>query len=536
MDENLAYGNAWRYRDYVAAAFNKDKPYDQFIREQLAGDLLLAVDDAERNEHLIATGLLSLGPKMLAEDDSVKMEMDIVDEQVDTVGRTFMGLTLGCARCHDHKYDPIRIADYYALAGIFKSTKTMDHFRVVARWHERPIGPKADVERRQAQEEAIAEIKTALDRLSKLADKPEVETRVKRLREELAALEKSLPVLSEAMAVEEGRIANIRIHLRGNHLTLGPEVARQFPRIIAGLNQRPIDPKRSGRQELADWLTRPDHPLTSRVMVNRIWKWHFGEGLVRSPDNFGKLGERPANQPFLDWLAGQFVKSGWSIKAMHRLIMLSSTYQMGTAYDERSATVDPENRLHWRMNRRRLDAEEIRDAILAVSGSLDRGIGGSLFQGANRAYVPGYPNSIYDRYDFNRRSIYLPVLRSALYDVFQAFDFPDPSVPSGERASTTVAPQALFMLNSKLMHEQTRKMAERLLREPVDDVGRVRLVYEKAYGGLPTTKETARSLHFVRRSEETLETEKMAAREVRLRSWQSLCRAVLAANEFISVE
>src|SRR5262249_48079111 len=159
---------------------------------------------------------------------------------------------------------------------------------------------------------------------------------------------------------------------------------RRFPRIIAGLNQPPIDPKRSGRQELAAWLTRPEHPLTSRVMVNRLWKWHFGEGLVRSPDNFGKLGDRPVNQPLLDWLAVQFVKRGWSIKAMHRLLMLSSTYQMSTAYDERAATFDPENRLHWRMNRRRLDAEEIRDAILAVSGSLDATMGGSLFQGANR--------------------------------------------------------------------------------------------------------------------------------------------------------
>src|SRR5262249_57212223 len=259
----------------VISAFNGDKRYDQFVREQLAGDLLPAADDAARNEQIIATGFLSLGPKMLAEDDPVKMEMDIIDEQIDTVGRTFMGLTLGCTRCHDHKYDPIRMADYYGLAGIFKSTKTMDHFRVVARWHERPIGPKADVERRQAQEKAIAEIKGSLDRLSRLADKPEVGDRIKRLREELAALEKSLPALPEAMAVDEGGITNVRIHLRGNHLTQGQEMPRRFPQIIAGSNQPPIASKRSGRRELADWLTRPEHPLTSRVMVNRIWKWHF---------------------------------------------------------------------------------------------------------------------------------------------------------------------------------------------------------------------------------------------------------------------
>ncbi len=531
MDENLVQGNAWRYRDYVIRAFNRDLPYNQFVREQLAGDLLPSASEAEQIERIVATGFLSLGPKMLAEDDPVKMEMDIVDEQVDTTGKAFLGLTLGCARCHDHKFDPVPTADYYSLAGVFKSTKTMDHFRVVARWHERPL-PNRDALARQQEHQKKIDAKRAA--IAKAAGN--AATR-KRLQGELAALEKAKPDLPAAMAVAEGTPANLRIHLRGNHLTLGREVPRRFPRILAGEKQAPIDGKQSGRLQLAEWLTRSDNPLTARVLVNRLWHWHFGAGLVRSPDNFGALGDRPVNQPLLDWLAVRFVESGWSLKAMHRLILLSSTYQMSGAHDERAALVDPENRLHWRWQRRRLDAEEVRDALLAVSGQLDSAMGGSLMQGGNRAYVPGYPNSSYDNYDSRRRSVYLPVIRSDLYRVFQAFDFADPSTPSGERPTTTVAPQALFMMNSKLVLEQTRHLATDLLgRGDCNDAGRVCLAYELAYGRLPTAAETGRALGFVRRVEGLLEGEKVAPAERRLRAWQSLCRVILAANEFIYVE
>jgi hypothetical protein len=339
------------------------------------------------------------------------------------------------------------------------------------------------------------------------------------------------------MAVEEGTIGNVRIHLRGSHLTQGQEVPRRFPRILAGENQSSIDDKQSGRLQLATWVTGHDNPLTSRVMVNRIWRGHFGEGLVRSMDNFGRLGERPVNQPLLDWLAIHFVQSGWSIKAMHRLIMLSSTYQMSTAYDEKAARVDPENRLHWRMNRRRLEAEALRDSLLAVSGHLDQTMGGSLYQGANRAYVAGYPNTTYDKFDFNRRSVYLPVIRSDLYAVFQAFDFADPSMPSGARASTTVAPQALFMMNGKLVLEQTRQLAQDLLsRQHVNDAQRVQLLYEQVYGRPPTIMEIDRALNFVNRCERAFGEEKAASQDCHWRAWQSLCRVLLAANEFMYVD
>jgi hypothetical protein len=540
LDENLAYASAFRYRDYVVAAFNRDTPYNRFIQEQLAGDLLPKTDDVPTDhERLIATGFLSLGGKMLAEDDPVKMEMDIIDEQVDTVGRAFMGLTIGCARCHDHKFDPISTSDYYALAGIFKSTKTMENFNVVARWHEHSLAPKEDEERLRAHEKKIEETQAAIEERKKGLKEGEAEdATLKSLRTELRRLERTRPVLPTAMGVTEGpSVTNLRIHLRGSHLTLGEEAPRRFPTILAGERQTPLGAGQSGRYELARWLAHPGHPLTSRVMVNRIWRWHFGAGIVRSVDNFGRLGDPPTHPELLDWLARRFVNSGWSVKAMHRLLMLSSTYQMSSAYNARAARVDPENRFHWRMNRRRLEAEAIRDAILAVSGALDTTMGGSLLRFKNRDYVTSTASRDETGYDHNRRSVYLPVVRSALYELFQAFDFGDPSVSNGDRATTTVAPQALFMMNSPLVLKQTRQMAAALLAEPgLDDAGRVARIYEKALGRPPTNRETERALGFVRRLQAEWAVRGADAEERRLRAWQSFCRVLIASNEFVYVE
>jgi hypothetical protein len=327
------------------------------------------------------------------------------------------------------------------------------------------------------------------------------------------------------------------VHLRGSHLTLGKEVPRRFLRIMAGEEQTPIDAERSGRLELATWLTSPDHPLTARVMVNRVWQGHFGEGLVRSPDNFGRLGERPSHLELLDWLARRFVEGGWSLKGLHRLMMLSATYQMSTAYNAEAALEDPANRLLWRMNRRRLEAEAVRDSLLAVSGSLDLTMGGSLLPTPDRQYVTGTASVNPVTYAGNRRSLYLPVIRSALFDVFQAFDFADPSVLNGRRETTTVAPQALFMMNSKLMLQETKNLAAGLIAESsLDDPGRVRLAYEKTYGRLPVPAEVDRALVYVGHYTEAVASKFASGDESRLRAWQSLCRALLSANEFIYVE
>jgi hypothetical protein len=357
-----------------------------------------------------------------------------------------------------------------------------------------------------------------------------------RLRASVAVLEKATPALPEAMGASEGTIANLRIHLRGNHLTLGREVPRQFPRIPSGEKQTPIGPKESGRLQLAKWIASPDNPLTARVLVNRIWHWHFGAGLVRSTDNFGALGEKPSHPELLDWLAKRFIEDQWSIKALHRRILLSRVYQQSAAWNETAAARDPDNRLLWRWNRRRLDAESYRDALLAVGGTLDRAMGGSLLQGGNRGYVPGYPNSTYDNYDFPRRSVYLPVVRSMLYDVFQAFDFADPSTPSGTRDTTTVAPQALFSLNGKVMSDQSRAFALRLLARPgAEDSSRVAQAYEIAFGRQASAQESKRALAFVSRMQDEWKKQGFSA-EGQLRAWQGLCRVLLSANEFVSLE
>ncbi len=303
-------------------------------------------------------------------------------------------------------------------------------------------------------------------------------------------------------------------------------------------------------------MASPAHPLTGRVIVNRVWQWHFGEGIVRSPDNFGTLGEKPTHPALLDWLASVFTAPdsagqapgteglGWSLKRLHRMILLSSVYRQSssTAHSPqspgaRARAMDPENRLLWRFNRRRLEAEAIRDSLLAVSGSLDLTMGGTLLPLKNREYVTSTANRDTTDYNSPRRAVYLPVVRSSLYDFFTAFDFGDPSVLQGRRDSTTVAPQALFMMNGGLMLRESRRMAERLLADAaLNDAGRIRGAFMRAYGRAPRPEESARLLEFVRRVEASLADRVADAAERRLRAWQSACRVVLAASEFIYVD
>ena len=532
MDDNLVYGDAWRYRDYVIRAFNTNKPYDLFIREQLAGDLLADRGDADRAEGLVATTFLMIGPKMLAEDDPVKQQMDIVDEQLDTASRAIMGLTLGCARCHDHKFDPIPTADYYSLAAIFKSTQTMLSFRVDSKWNATALDGREPDQRLSELEKEIDLHDDILvngnrEKMSQ-EEREGYEENLKAAKEEYASIPK-------AMAVKEGDAADLPIFIRGNHLTPGPRVPRRFPRILAGGRQTPIPSGRSGRLELADWLTSPDHPLTARVMVNRIWKGHFGRGIVRSPDNFGRLGERPDNQPLLDWLAVRFVESGWSVKEMHRVMMLSSAYQMSTAFNPRASEIDPENRLLWRMDRRRMEAEVIRDSLLHVSGRLDLTLGGTLLNVAPFVNLSGDGKSRDPAlYESPRRSVYLPVLRSAVYEVLEAFDFADPSRMNGRRSSTTVAPQALFMLNSKLMEEAAGHLAQRLLASTLPtDAEHIGQAYELVLSRPPSTAERQEWIEFLSRYEAELDGDLADAQHRRTAAWTALCRVLLASNEFV---
>jgi mono/diheme cytochrome c family protein len=540
LDENTAFGNAWRYRDYVIRAFNADKPFDRFVKEQIAGDLL---PDGGA-DGLVATGFLVLGPKLLAEPDKQKMVTDIVDEQIDVVTKAFLGLTVSCARCHDHKFDPIPTRDYYGLAGVFTGTKTMATLATVARALERPLGGEtAESRAYRAEVEQLKQELAAIER--RFGRTPEVDREQRHelhlqaelRRAEIKRLEPQIEPPPMALAVQdEANPADVKVHIRGNHLTLGEVAPRIFPRILAGEVQMPVPSRTSGRRQLAEWIASPANPLTARVIVNRVWQHHFGEGLVRTPDNFGTLGERPTHPELLDWLAARFVQDGWSLKKLHKLMLLSATYQRSTGHDPRAAQLDPDNRMLWRFHRRRLPAEAIRDSMLAVAGTLDRTAGGSLLANGNFEYINNEHSRGEVRYGSTRRSVYLPVIRNNVYDFFQAFDFVEPHVPTGRRATTVVAPQALFMMNNLFVVTQAKAFGESLLKQQGTDEDRIRAAYPRAFGREATADEVSRAVSFVHEYVAALEGTETDPAVRRSRAWAAWCQALFASSEFITVD
>lgn len=564
LDENIAHGNAWRYRDWVINAFNRDVPYDEFLTMQVAGDLLPFDETTPegrqaRNERLIATGFLAIGPKVLAEVDETKMEMDIIDEQIDTLGRAALGMTFGCARCHDHKFDPVTAADYYALAGIFKSTRTMEHFKKIARWQENPVPTdqdltaKRELDAKVAQQKAAIEEQLAQAKTKWLANQPadtkvpadvekqfpeETKKSLTAAREQLKKLETDAAnLIPTAMGAIEGKVSDLAVHLRGSHLTLGDVSPRRMPEVFAPLDNPQLPADHSGRLELAKWLTNPRHPLTARVVVNRVWRWHFGQGLVRSPDNFGKLGEAPTHPELLDWLADEFVRSGWSFKNLHRLILRSAVYQQASDLPSiNPSSVDPENVWLARFPLRRMDAEVLRDSVLAVSGLLDRTMGGSLLHVKNREFFFDHTSKDLTKYDSLKRTVYLPVVRNNLYDVFQLFDATDSTVSNGDRNSSTVAPQALFLMNSDLVQDAANGLAQRLLAmSEKDDAARLDQLYVAAYGRPASDSETTRLMGFINRSI-AANAESSDAAAKRLAAWRAVCHVVLTSNEFLYIK
>ncbi len=845
LDENKAFAYAYRYRDYVIDAFNKDKPYNQFLMEQLAGDLLPTDDEALRNERLTATGFLTLGAKVLAEQDKPKMVMDIVDEQIEVTSKAILGLTVACARCHDHKFDPIPTKDYYALAGIFKSTKTMKNLGFVSEWNERELTTRRLKAEQEAYNKKVGELQAALrmvtdhandhvrrgmvhsaaayllagwelaqqpgmhpladtpalpgesrqiieaenynrgnankdfvvygkgigiihttalpttaewdvtvpqaglyqidlryasaekrpvrlmlngkvvkadaaaqvtgsfqpdgqrweaqglylfnagkntvriecdnsiphfdklliasvptpagatapaksaqeiaatarldpallplwaDRLrgaandpvlsvwasyaklptqrfpteaaalsqrfaqgevkgvdpavarafadftpGSLADvaahyaelferaiqnndpaleairaklngkngllalpeKPETlyaeadKTAVKQAQMTVQKAESEKPNVPVVMAVEEGKPENCRVHIRGSTLNLGDDAPRHFLTVLGGDRMTPIDNTRSGRLELAQWLTRPDHPLTGRVFVNRVWQNHFGVGIVATADNFGLMGEKPTHPELLDWLAATFTAPtqqgglDWSIKKLHRLILTSNTYKMSSMGDPKSEQVDPDNRLLAHMNRRRLEAEPFRDALLAVADKLDLSMGGSLLTTADNDYVTNDQSGNAGQYGSFRRAIYLPIIRNALYDMFQAFDYGDPSMVNARRPTTTVAPQALYVMNSPFVRDLAKDWATELLSHPgMSDTERISIAYQKAFSRPPTPVETQRAQQYLAAYETRLNAAQPELSKRTLLAWQSLCQILFGSNEFIYI-
>jgi len=704
----VALNNAWRYREYVIDAFNRDMPYNRFVTEQIAGDLLPAETLQQHAEQTIATGFLAIGPKNLDTQDKDLLRMDVVDEQIDTVGKTLLGMTFGCARCHDHKFDPFTTKEYYALAGIFRSTKTLtpgnvsgvvqsglptdpemqkkieEHDRlvsameqklndlrteskktaqaakavapaapsttpviaktqtpppniaridpktlpgividdgeanIVGTWikstHTKPYvgegylhdnnkskgelsvtfsptfpktgvyevrlafsaynsrpnnvpvviqhadGEKTVIVNQQVKETLIDGIWISLGRFTfnqgndgsvtisntgtagnvtidavqfltpeeaALTENPaqtllspapalpvagpaakppanpsnpadtklgadEEKALLDRLEKEITALKKKAPVAPQALAVrEEEQVGDYNICIRGDVHRLGDVAPRSFPR-VAAFETKSVPPKQSGRVELAAWLTDPRNVLTSRVMVNRIWHHLFGAGLVRSTDNFGITGEQPSHPALLDYLARQFVDGGWSVKKSIRAIVLSRTYQSDCARSPDAARVDPENRLLWRANRRRLDAEAIRDSILANSGDLE-------LLDTRAPLTRMRPDPKTEKNTRSQRTVYLSIERETLDPMLEAFDFADPNLVVGTRSRSNLPTQALFLMNSPFAVEQSQKAAARLLAQPIpDDTQRLQQAYLTVLGRVPSVAEIELSTKFLK--------------------------------------
>jgi len=520
---NVTFPHAWRYRDFVIDAFNADRPYDEFIRQQIAGDLLPVKTDAQWQQNLIATGFLAMGTKGLNERNPRQFRMDLVDEQIDTMSQAILGITVGCARCHDHKFDPIPTADYYALAGIFLSTQT--YFGTVSGLqNQRPskllILPVADREllsRSYSQEEVErmrerartlqSSMRTA--RIEARRDGRQVEQRkMVALRNQVSRIEGILATLDAdgvpktfGMGVQDlDDTRNASILVRGDVEKPAQEVERGFLQVLDTAGTASIRPGRSGRRELADWLTSKNNPLTARVMVNRIWMHLLGEPLMGSPNNWGTTGQTPTHPELLDYLAVQFMDEGWSIKSVIREIVLSETYQRSSSFHAGNFEADPDNRLLWRANPRQIDAETLRDSMLSLSGNLklERPHGSEVAEiGDKRVGRTLDPASL--SRNNTHRSVYLPILRDSLPESLALFDFADPSVTTPSRASTNVPSQSLFLMNNPFVLEQARSMAMNLSEQFSTTKQQVEHAFLLAYGRPATTAEMQNSVSFYNR-------------------------------------
>jgi len=540
--DNAGLPNAWRYRDWVVGALNRDMPYDQFVRLQIAGDLI-------DREQAVATGFLALGPTYISDggdpEATAQAKAETLDDRVDTLTRGLMGLTVACARCHDHRFDPYPQLDYYSLAGVLNNTANFEHPlappEVVAAY-DRVDGRIKEIERLTRQ------LKTKLRTEQRKADEQEQ----KQLDDWAAESTKLKAKLTEKYPFVHGLKdigdRDMPLYVRGNPLKPGEIAPRRFLRIVAGEDPPPFKVG-SGRIELADAVTADSNPLTARVIVNRVWQQHFGQGLVRTPSNFGALGEKPSHPELLDWLAATFVDGNrvreaisqralsvsdgssvstvegrrgggaeggtpsaqpWSLKALHRLICTSATYRQDSAPRDDGLGMDGDNRLLWRMSPRRLDVEAWRDSLLAATGELDLTMGGP-------------PTPEIDRVP--RRTMYASVSRNGdkfASDAFlRLFDFPAPRATSEGRTQSIVPQQSLFLMNSPFMAERAKALLGRLNREAADDALRIELAYRLLYSRMPTAEEIRLGKDFLAAGAE---------------NWQLYAQVLLSATELMHLE
>ncbi len=673
-DEDHRYPYAWRYRDYVIEAFNNDLPYNQFIREQVAGDLLPSSDGGPNKRGIVATGFLALGAKAIAQQDKTKMLYDVYDEQVDVTSKAFLGITMACARCHDHKFDPILQKDYYSMVNFFANTRSFkDPSTHVSKLLYVPLVPKEEYAKYQAHQDALSMKKMEIDDVAeqekerytaalapRLADymlasravkaggkaaaaglddkilakwvkylqqdsrsKPHLapwtqaatdeqaklaadtyqrdylarmvkwnervaawrtgarkmlkenmvssplptfdaeedgfffdiysdskgpfalsfadqeaaysagaKQTIAKLKLEQEALKKSAPPEPDmACGVEDGDAVDQKIFVRGDYANLAEAAPKGFPTILL----KPTDPvpnAGSGRLALADWLASPQQPLTPRVMANRIWLRHFADGIVRTPDNFGVMGERPSNPELLDYLASRFVANNWSVKSLHREILLSSVYQMSSQVTPETFQKDPENRLFSRFNRRRLDVEEIRDGLLLADGSLDTKMGGTMQSGFGTDGENSSGRLSLNPEKEKRRMVYLPIRRANLPALLNLFDFGDATTMQGKRMVTNIAPQALFMMNSEFLTDRSHSISKALLDDAsLTPQQRIEKIYLRTLNRRPAGEEADAALTYVENYRQ-----RFGGANADRDAWQSMVRVLMASNDFIYVD
>ena len=508
--------NAWRYRDWVVAALNEDMPYDAFVTRQISGDLLDGAPDP------LATGFFVVGPTYISDggdpEAKAQAEAETLSDRVDTFSRAFLGLTVACARCHDHKFDPVTIEDYYALAGIFRNSRLGEHpvdrDEKVEAYHRahKEFGDHRNrinewlKEQGQRLKQSPNRVHMHLDEAGKVT-LAEMRAEEKRMKESLPPKYEFAHVLSESGS------NNMHVALRGDLRKKGQLVPRRFLQVLSDEELRAYRNDGSGRRELAQSVTDPSNPLTARVIVNRVWQWHFGKALVRTPSNFGVLGEKPTHPKLLDWLAADFMEHGWSLKRLHRQILLSSTWQMSSAFDENNFSKDGDNRLLWRMNPRKLEAEAWRDTVLEVTGELDRTVGGKP------------ENEILES---TRRTLYATVSRSGdrrrSDEFLRLFDFPAPQSTSAERSVSTVPQQYLFMMNSSFMKARSAALGHWLISQSATVEERIGNAYERLYSRPAEPGEVALGKRWIGAHADSHQT------------WTLYAQVLLSAHELFQIQ
>jgi hypothetical protein len=551
--------SAWRYRDYVIDAFNKDKPFDRFILEQLAGDELAEVTA----ETLIATGFYRLGPWDDEPADRLEDRYDQLDDMVSTTSQVFLGMTLACARCHNHKFDPLTMLDYYRMVAIFNPLQRPRDGQPEI---DLPLGSARELEAEARRDQQIAALRRselsyvtcaiggggipAMSFFSPglIAEGQRVAADHDR---EIRRLRQVTPDLPRGYFLREPNNQAPVTHLlrRGKASRPGPEVLPGMPAVLVSAQPEFLTPGEKTSQRrltLARWIASLDNPLTARVIVNRVWQFHFGEGLVRSASDFGVKGDPPTHPELLDWLADWFVGEGWSVKKLHTLIMSSNTYRMSKRWNPEYGEPDPENRLLWRVHYRRLEAEAIRDSMLAVTGQLNpRMYGPSMYPHVPKEALEGSsdPDKIwkpFDEKEASRRTIYAFIKRSMVVPMLEVLDLCDTARTTARRSVTTVAPQALTLFNGDFVNRQARHFAVRLRREAgVDPEKQIEQAYLLALCRPASQSEKAAMMKFLRTEAENLEKDsanrnnRVSPKEAKLHALEQVCRAILNLNEFV---